>query len=458
MSITVALLTYNRYGDYLKTAVEAVLSQSYTDFRLMILDNHSEDETADYILSLKDPRLTYVRQPPDMGPDINFSSAIHMCGTKYVLVTHDDDVMEPEMLEKYVECLDKHPNLLCVTSNVSLIDSADKIIQERLYNLEEDRFFRKGRYIEAFIDEILWLPTPTQLFRRDAMIKIMRMKAGNKFRNTTTPSGDILMNCQLNAIGPICLLKEPLLRYRQHDGQISRQIHQSKPLIYVIQKLVREAKYYDAIKTYVPSLHALYLRFYLQNVFFESKGRFRIDRYSSKLNRLKAYAEKNLAGGTHVSDAILPVEIIFRLFGLDALLAFERRSLDRSGSKTPAALGFKQWLRRLEEGRSIFSGVGGHHRIAIFGSMLLAYMLVLDAKKTGIDVVCCIDTSDARIGAEVFGVPVVSIAHVNLERDGIDLIVMSNERGNESAIRTIIKDRIGQVTIPVLSWKELCES
>lgn len=457
MNITVALLTYNRAGNCLKESIEAILSQTYKDFTFLILDNHSEDNTSEVILSLKDPRITYVRQPPNKGPDFNFTSAILMSSSTYVLVTHDDDVMEPQMLEKYVKFISDNPNILCVTSNISLMDSAGKMLQERLYSFEQDRLFRKGDYIQAFIDEILWLPTPTQLFRRDAMLKIMKLSArkGNKVNNTTTPSGDILMNCQLNAIGSICILKEPLLRYRQHDMQISRHINQSKPLIYVIKKIISEAKTYLAIKKHVPSLHALYLRFYLQNIFFESYADFRPDRISRKLIRLKSYVEKHLSGNQRLSVAILPAEIIYRLFGLqlfDKQYACKRLSM--SNHQTPATESFMKWLHRLDSGLCLFGQNDRCRRVAIFGSMLLAFMLVLDAMKSGVEVVYCIDTSDARVGRTVFGVPVVPFSDVDLARDRIDIIVMSNERGNEAAIRAIVSDRLVTDNVPIISWKE----
>lgn len=454
MSITVALLTYNRASDYLAEAIQGVLSQTYRQFKILVLDNHSSDATAEYILGLYDDRITYVRHPPGKGPDYNFNSAIEMSNTKYILITHDDDIMEPTMLEEYVKAIQLQPDLLCVASNVSLLDGKSNIVQERLYGFNEDRCFEKGKYIQSFIDEVLWLPTPTQMFRRKEMIEIMNLKWSRKEKNSTTPSGDILMNCQLNALGSLCLLEKPLLRYRQHDNQISRYIDQSKPLLFVIDRLVCESDRYPVIRKYLVQLQSLYLRYKLQDVFFQYAGSSNRKKLSQKLGALKRYIVNNPASWMVSNPSSDLVKIAFHLLDeqVSDLKTISRRFL-RPALQTPASIGFRLWLKRLCDGGSLFNSFG-HKKIVIFGSMLLSYLIVLDAIRHGVEVVCCLDTSNARIGANVIGIPVLPLAEFSSLDADVSCIVMSNERSNETAIRRIIINSIGS-SIEIYSWKEL---
>jgi glycosyltransferase involved in cell wall biosynthesis len=454
MNITVVLLTYNRANDYLAEAVRGILSQTYQNFKFFILDNHSDDSTAEYILGLNDNRITYVRHPPGKSPDYNFNSAIEMTNTKYVLVTHDDDIMESTMLEEYIKAIEHDRNLLCISSNVSLIDANNNIIQEQLYSFESDRYLKKGDYIKAFINEILWLPTPTQMFRRKEMLQIMNLKNRNR-KNTTTPSGDILMNCQLNAIGSVCLLNKPLLRYRQHGQQISRHIDQSQPLLHVIDKLVNEAKKYNQIRKNLLSLHALFLRFKLQHIVFKHAGTHSTGKLKEKFSILVNYAEKHPSTWSIANSSIVLVKIAFHLLEIQMpVLRYKDKHEIELMHDTPAAIGFRQWLNKLNSGKSLFNADFSHKRIAIFGSMLLSYLIVLEAKRQGIEVVCCLDTSDARIGANVLGEPVVALSDFDLRKTGVDCIILSNERSNEMAIRSIILEKIND-EIKMYSWKEL---
>lgn len=86
--LTIALQTYNRgRSGYLRESLEAILAQSYGDFELLVLDNHSTDETPDLVLGYKDPRLTYIRQPPGGTSATNYNRALWMSRGIYVLPT-----------------------------------------------------------------------------------------------------------------------------------------------------------------------------------------------------------------------------------------------------------------------------------------------------------------------------------------------------------------------------------
>ena len=84
--VTIALLTYNRSG-YLKEAIEGVLSQTYRNFEFLILDNGSTDDTPDVVLSIKDDRIRYVRNPPGYTAPFNGASAIKIARGERVIAS-----------------------------------------------------------------------------------------------------------------------------------------------------------------------------------------------------------------------------------------------------------------------------------------------------------------------------------------------------------------------------------
>ena len=49
MKFSIILPTYNRAGTYLKGAIDSIVSQSYDNWELLIIDNHSEDFTDELI-------------------------------------------------------------------------------------------------------------------------------------------------------------------------------------------------------------------------------------------------------------------------------------------------------------------------------------------------------------------------------------------------------------------------
>ena len=55
---SVIILTYNR-PEFLKEAIQSVFAQSYKDFELIIIDDHSTDNTQDVVALYNDIRIRY---------------------------------------------------------------------------------------------------------------------------------------------------------------------------------------------------------------------------------------------------------------------------------------------------------------------------------------------------------------------------------------------------------------
>ena len=82
-SVTIGIPTYNRSA-LLREAIESVLAQSHQEFRLLICDNASEDDTADLVTSLGDPRIDYRRWPTNIGMVGNVNRVIELTETPYL--------------------------------------------------------------------------------------------------------------------------------------------------------------------------------------------------------------------------------------------------------------------------------------------------------------------------------------------------------------------------------------
>jgi glycosyltransferase involved in cell wall biosynthesis len=86
--------------------VRSALGQTFDDFELWIWDNASEDSAAEFVASLKDPRIRYQRRAADVGLAANWIGAMEASKGKYCAVLGDDDLWEPTFLERLVAPLD----------------------------------------------------------------------------------------------------------------------------------------------------------------------------------------------------------------------------------------------------------------------------------------------------------------------------------------------------------------
>lgn len=213
--LTIALLTYNR-AKYLRPAIEAILKQSYKEFVFFILDNASTDNTEEIVKSFQDDRIKYVRHEINIGAYGNGLKALELTKTPYLITTHDDDIMKPDMIMREVNILDNNPDVVAVFSNVSIIDDDGEIIEEAAHDIQEDIIYKKDEYIADFCKGKNILACPTAM---------LRMSFFNKYdlkaREDAGLACDAFFWFEVNNYDKALMyvIKEPLLFYRIHNEQ-----------------------------------------------------------------------------------------------------------------------------------------------------------------------------------------------------------------------------------------------
>ncbi len=120
-TVSVVMSAYN-LAKFVGQSIESVLSQTYGDFELIIIDNGSTDNTADVIRSYKDARIKFLKVPSNLGPSLAVNIAIGHSTGKYVALLAADDYWMPEKLARQVACLDSHPGVGAAFTLASVVD------------------------------------------------------------------------------------------------------------------------------------------------------------------------------------------------------------------------------------------------------------------------------------------------------------------------------------------------
>ena len=97
----VVIPTYNQ-ADYLKEAIDSVLAQSFTDFEIVVVNNHSTDNTREVIDSFNDPRITSIDFSNDGVIGAGRNVGIRAAKSDYVCFLDSDDTWYPEKLASTV--------------------------------------------------------------------------------------------------------------------------------------------------------------------------------------------------------------------------------------------------------------------------------------------------------------------------------------------------------------------
>jgi glycosyltransferase involved in cell wall biosynthesis len=106
---SVIIPTFNRRG-FLKKAVDSVLGQTFTGFKLIIVDDGSTDGTGELIKSYNDPRIEYTYQD-NTGVSSARNKGLSMATGGFVAFLDSDDFWVPEKLEKSDEHIQLFPDI-----------------------------------------------------------------------------------------------------------------------------------------------------------------------------------------------------------------------------------------------------------------------------------------------------------------------------------------------------------
>lgn len=111
--VTVFMPVYN--GEkYLNEAIDSILSQTFTDFELLIIDDGSTDSSADIIRSYDDKRIRFVQNEKNLKIAATRNKGLELATGEYIVLMDCDDVSIPERIYKQVAFMDKNPEVgLC---------------------------------------------------------------------------------------------------------------------------------------------------------------------------------------------------------------------------------------------------------------------------------------------------------------------------------------------------------
>ncbi|MBK1989594.1 glycosyltransferase family 2 protein [Sphaerospermopsis aphanizomenoides BCCUSP55] len=232
--VSVCIPTYNR-ANLLPYAVNSVLSQTYTDFELIICDDGSTDHTGEIVSKWDDSRIRYIRQPVNGGRSRNMRSGFEAACGSYFIKFDDDDAITPEFLEKTVAVLDDNSSVDFVCTNHWIINQNHERIESATQENSQKWGKDKLRGIipdlirETFINQSLQVGST--LFRRDCLLEVdfMRPQADG------CEDFDLLVRLAI-AGKQGYFLPEFLMEYRFHGGQTSlkQNLHFLKAKVFCI--------------------------------------------------------------------------------------------------------------------------------------------------------------------------------------------------------------------------------
>lgn len=130
--VSVCIPTY-RGAAFLAATIDSVLQQSYPHFEVWILDDNSPDDTRAVVSRYADPRINYIRNAENLGPEGNWNRCLELAQGKYFKLVPHDDLLASDCLEAQVAVLeeDSAGEIALVFGSRQIIDPKGRVLMTR---------------------------------------------------------------------------------------------------------------------------------------------------------------------------------------------------------------------------------------------------------------------------------------------------------------------------------------
>lgn len=121
--VSVLMGIYN-CAPYLQEALDSLYSQTYQDFKIIMCDDGSEDDTYKIaqLNAAEHPNIVLIRNEQNMGLNYTLNHCLEYADTELVARMDGDDISKPERFEVEVNFLDEHPEISVVSTPCTYFD------------------------------------------------------------------------------------------------------------------------------------------------------------------------------------------------------------------------------------------------------------------------------------------------------------------------------------------------
>ncbi|HEY2722540.1 MAG TPA: glycosyltransferase [Chitinophagaceae bacterium] len=123
------ILPVRNGGEYVKECVDSILSQTYNDFNLHVLDNCSTDGTSEWIQSLTDERIKLYPAKTSLSIEENWRRVLSIQRNEFMTLTGHDDVFDRNYLQVMNDLIRKHPGAVLYQAHFRYINSKGSTIR-----------------------------------------------------------------------------------------------------------------------------------------------------------------------------------------------------------------------------------------------------------------------------------------------------------------------------------------
>lgn len=212
--VTVFIAAYN-CERYIQQTVDSILSQTYKNIEIIIIDDGSSDNTVNIIKAIKDEKIRFYQNEKNKGIPFTRNLGLELAKGEYIAIIDADDVAFPNRLKKQL-------NYLLNNTEIDVLGTYYKTIGNRFPRTIKTKFVC-DKDIKAFLIFYNNIANPTVMMRKGFLVENSLQYDERYF-----VAQDYKLWSEVVKYGNISIVKEPLTRYRVGHGNITQQSKKSE--------------------------------------------------------------------------------------------------------------------------------------------------------------------------------------------------------------------------------------
>lgn len=236
--LTIIMPAHNA-AKYIGKTIESFLLQQFTDWRLIIIDDFSKDDTWGIIQEWqqKDNRILGVQNETNLKVARTMNKGIAMVESPYFARVDSDDVLLPDHFLKIVTFLDNHPDIDICGSQVITIDGDGNF--RRKWNYETDPSWIKMSAIFA-----------CPFLQSSVVMRSSVIRNSEGYRPEMELVEDYELWIRLLRNHKAANIPDYTIQYRIHDNNMS-EVNKTKILILLEKMYLENANFYAIDHAYL---------------------------------------------------------------------------------------------------------------------------------------------------------------------------------------------------------------
>lgn len=214
--VSVIMSNYNTPEEYLRSAIESILNQTYQNFEFIIIDDCSTDNSLHIIESYTDKRIKIIRNEQNLGITKSLNKGLAVAGGEFVARMDADDISLENRFEKQVNFLKSHTDHIVCGTGVELIGDwqskhSNKFICRKIPEKESFR-------INLLFGNFPNIVHPTAMFNHNLLLK-----HNIRYNENYPLAQDYRMWVSCSEVAECANIPETLLNYRVHGKAVSSE-------------------------------------------------------------------------------------------------------------------------------------------------------------------------------------------------------------------------------------------